>query len=194
MTRVIPRQWVDMKTGELTREALLYLNDLDNNTDTGVTSIGTRLSGVAQKADGIIAGTIPLDDVTISGRGKITAEFDALNTNVNSASTAASSGALTATISPGFAGGSEPVAGTVTTNSVTVTPSGGTSPYTYAWTKVSGDTFTVTSPTAAATTFSVTLGSGGLASAIYRCTVTDDASATYTVDVSVLANITDIVI
>ena len=66
-----------------------------------------------------------------------------------------------------------------TTNSVTVTPSGGTSPYTYAWTLLSGDTLTVTSPSAATTTFSKTgMGTGDSFSATYRCTVTDSTGGT----------------
>lgn len=75
----------------------------------------------------------------------------------------------------------------LSTNSVTVTASGGTPGYTYAWTWVSGGTsVTTTSPTAAATNFSATgmvkyEDRGGTA----RCTITDSASRTVTVDVSV---------
>lgn len=44
---------------------------------------------------------------------------------------------------------------TATTAATTATPSGGTGPYTYLWTRTSGDTFvSATSPTAASTTFS----------------------------------------
>jgi hypothetical protein len=79
--------------------------------------------------------------------------------------------------------------GTITSNSTTVTPSGGTSPYSYAWTKVTGDTLTVTSPTAASTTFSTSgLGEGNFVAATYRCTVTDSTTPTAltaTADVSV---------
>jgi hypothetical protein len=73
------------------------------------------------------------------------------------------------------------------TDSVTITPTGGTPGYTYAWTHVSGSTdITVTSASAATTTFGVTgLADNASASAIKRCTVTDSAAATYTVDVSV---------
>lgn len=74
-----------------------------------------------------------------------------------------------------------------TSGSVTVTATGGTPGYTYAWTHVSGSTdVTVTSASAAATTFGVTgLSDGATKSAIKRCTITDAAAATYTLDVAV---------
>jgi hypothetical protein len=79
--------------------------------------------------------------------------------------------------------------GTITSNSTTVTPSGGTSPYSYSWTKQGGDTLTVTSPTAATTTFSTSgLSEGEFAAATYRCTVTDSTTPTAltaTADVSI---------
>lgn len=79
--------------------------------------------------------------------------------------------------------------GTITSNSTTVTPAGGSSPYTYAWTKVTGDTLTVTSPTSATTTFSTSgLAEGNFVAATYRCTVTDSTTPTAltaTADVSV---------
>jgi hypothetical protein len=66
-----------------------------------------------------------------------------------------------------------------TTASVTVTPSGGVSPYTYSWTLLTGDTLTVNSPTAATTTFSMTgMISGDSFDATYRCTVTDSTGGT----------------
>lgn len=66
-----------------------------------------------------------------------------------------------------------------TTSSTTVTPSGGTAPYTYSWAKVSGDTVTITSPTAASTTFSKTgMVAGDTFSGTYRCTVTDSTGGT----------------
>jgi hypothetical protein len=77
--------------------------------------------------------------------------------------------------------------GAVTTDSTIVTPTGGTGPYTYAWALVSGDAFTVNSPTAATTTFSTTLISGQEKSAVYRCTVTDSLAAEATATVSITA-------
>lgn len=74
----------------------------------------------------------------------------------------------------------------VTSNSVTITPSGGTGPYTYAWNYVSGSTSpAVSSSTAAVVTFSATLFRNTSASSVWRCTATDSLSATGFVDVNV---------
>jgi len=96
------------------------------------------------------------------------------------------SATLTASASPGSASSSGTGA-SQTTGSVTVTPNGGTSPYTYAWTWASGGSgITITSPTAAATTFSATtLADPESRSGVARCTVTDSAAQTYIVDVPV---------
>lgn len=73
------------------------------------------------------------------------------------------------------------------TDSVTVTPSGGTPGYTYAWTRVSGSTaITANSATAATTTFDCSsISDGQTLEAVMRCTVTDNVAATKTVDVVV---------
>jgi len=95
---------------------------------------------------------------------------------------------LTASVSPG-AVNTQTTNSTATSASVTVTASGGTPPYTYAWTRVSGaSTITANSPTAATTTFSCTgLDPSEVNEAVFRCTVTDSAGSpgTATVDVSV---------
>lgn len=80
--------------------------------------------------------------------------------------------------------------GSQTTNSVTVTPSGGTAPYTYAWAFVDGDAgISINSPTSATTSFSGDPVGTALA-ATYRCTVTDSAgsplTATFTIAVSII--------
>ena len=94
---------------------------------------------------------------------------------------------MTASASPTSVTGSGDGGSTqqVYSDSTTVTPSGGTSPYTYAWSYVSGTTMTVTSGTSATTTFHKSLIVGASISAIYRCTVTDNASHTATADVSI---------
>jgi hypothetical protein len=86
--------------------------------------------------------------------------------------------AMTATASPGSLYKSG-IASTQTTASTTVTVTGGVSPYTHSWSKVSGDTLTVDSPTAATTTFTATgLVQGDSRDATYRCTVTDSTGGT----------------
>jgi hypothetical protein len=63
-------------------------------------------------------------------------------------------------------------AGTFYTNYVTATPSGKPS-YTYAWTKMSGNTFTVSASTSATTRFSYTFGGPGTVTGQYECRVSD---------------------
>jgi len=69
---------------------------------------------------------------------------------------------------------------TVTTSAASVTPSGGTSPYSYLWEYVSGDTFLPNTSTSNSTTFSknmtVSVGQTVEATGVYRCRVTDSAS------------------
>lgn len=96
--------------------------------------------------------------------------------------------ALTAFASPSSVSGSDDDQnGSATTNTTTVTPSGGTGGFTYAWTFASGGSgISITSSTSASTTFSSTsLTVGEVRSGIARCTVTDGAATTFTVDVSV---------
>lgn len=163
----------------------------------GSASIGSLTAGVNQatgKLSQLEAGTLPVADVLISGRGSLNTQQDAQDNNTQSATAAASTaggGSLVATVSPLSLTGNG--AGEVTTGegagasatTCTVTPSGGTGPYTYAWTKVSGATVTVDAPTSATTSFTTTLSPGGFSYSVYRCTVTDSLSATATADVSV---------
>lgn len=72
------------------------------------------------------------------------------------------------------------------TAAVTATPSGGTAPYGYTWTRVSGDTLTIDSPTSASTTFYYfSAAATWSVSGVYRCTVTDSTGATATRDITV---------
>jgi hypothetical protein len=81
---------------------------------------------------------------------------------------------------------------TLTTDTTTATPTGGVGPYTYAWTKVSGATLTVTASTSATTAFQATgLAVGEARDATYRCTVTDSTAATATADVLITIERTD---
>ncbi len=86
-----------------------------------------------------------------------------------------SSGDLAASITDSPVVGSRSGAGSVTSDpaTVTVVPASGTGPYTYLWTKISGATFTINTPTAAATTFTTTLANAESLSGDYKCTITD---------------------
>lgn len=75
--------------------------------------------------------------------------------------------------------------GLVASDTIGVTPSGGVAPYTYSWALLSGFAMTISNPTNAASYFSATVPGGVTRSAVYRCTVTDAASATATVDVPI---------
>lgn len=74
----------------------------------------------------------------------------------------------------------------LTTNSVTATPSGGFAPYTYAWTLITNggrNASTAGSPTSATTTFTKTgLINGDSIDDTWRVTVTDSIGQTATAD------------
>lgn len=76
--------------------------------------------------------------------------------------------------------------GPFTTGAVTVTPSGGTPGYSYSWARLSGDaTISISSSTVANPTWSASGTAPATKAATWRCTVTDAAAATVTVDVTV---------
>lgn len=90
----------------------------------------------------------------------------------------------TASKTVGTAGGG-PV--TVTSPSVTASPIGGTAPYTYAWTRISGDaSISASVPTGVSTAFSALVALETLVEAIFQVVVTDasGAAASATVNVS----------
>ena len=132
------------------------------NVELGLSSTATISLNQAnvRTLAGIASGTISLSDL----RGK--------------------SNAPTISISPGslytiISGG-----GSATSSSATATASGGAGGYTYAWTRVSGDSYTINSSTSASTTFTTTLSNGQFKSGIYRCTVTS-GSVTASADIQV---------
>jgi hypothetical protein len=90
---------------------------------------------------------------------------------------------LNASASPSSATGGPGLSPQIT-NSVTVTAHGGSGSYTYAWAYTSGDTFNVTSPTSATTTFSKG-GATGMYNGVQTCTVTDAAGFSVPVAVNV---------
>ena len=136
----------------------------------------------------IINGRQPLIDVKIVGLGSVSGSLDAVNTNLGSVTVTASASSMAATTNRSSVYGSVTGSGLAETNSVTVTAFGGTAPYAFAWTYVSGDVFTINSPSADTTTFTTTLTELQSKSGFYMCTVTDDALATFGVEVSVTAS------
>lgn len=87
--------------------------------------------------------------------------------------------------------------GTVTTNTTTAVASGGTSPYTYAWTLISHDhpsvSPTATIPAAATTAFQQTsVGVGEFYTSTWRVTATDSAVPANTATDDVVANFVDV--
>lgn len=105
-------------------------------------------------------------------------------------------GGLSATISSAGANGfefrTEPAPAFVTVfidtpASVTVTPTGGTGPYTYLWDRISGASAVgVSNPTGSVVTFSANVPKNQERSAVWRCTVTDSLLATFAVTCSIV--------
>jgi len=104
--------------------------------------------------------------------------------------TSGGAGGLAVDVSPPFASGSSftPAPVFVTTNTVTAAATGGTAPYTYAWTRISGASgFNALSASEAATRFRITLDADEGADAVFRVTATDARGRTGTFDVSASA-------
>lgn len=75
--------------------------------------------------------------------------------------------------------------GSVTSSTATMTAVGGVSPYSYAWTYTSGDAVIINSPTSASSTFTKTLTAGTSSSTVVRGRITDSASQTADISVTV---------
>ena len=88
---------------------------------------------------------------------------------------------LTVSVSPnpvtGSGSGQSGATLSITSATATATASGGNGTYTYAWAYISGSSFTINSPSSAATTFTGSVVAGLNATitytGIYRCTATD---------------------
>lgn len=93
----------------------------------------------------------------------------------------------TAFVTPGSLLREDLSPGAQTSNQATANVEGGVGPFTFAWTRVSGDIFTINDPTSDTTTFTAIGSSGEDLSGTYRVTVTDtgNGNAEETGDVSV---------
>ena len=153
-----------------------------------VEGIATEIGNVNAQQRAILDGTVSLANVVITGRGRLTDELDALQSNQDANATATGgSGSLTATASPKSAYAEAPLGNTATTPTITVAAQGGTAPYAYAWTRKSGDVgVTATAPSSATTAFTATAPEpGDFKFAQFCVVVTDDAGATFEVCVNV---------
>lgn len=129
-------------------------------------------------------------DLTVAKRWDGTAFVDCFDGGVGAGlSLTADSGDCIGSV---FASEPAPLFTSVTSDSVTMTPTGGTAPYTHAWTLVSGSSAVlVDSPTSATTTFTGNVAKNGPGkSAVYRDTVTDALGATANATVSVFLEYT----
>jgi len=134
-------------------------------------------SAIVGNIQGMLEGTVVFEDIVIGGFGSVTSQAQVTNMNITELSTdVGNSGSLSASKSPAFAFADGNAGQTVTTNSVTVAPTGGTAPYSYSWTYVSGDSFNINSPSAASTSFLGTIPVNGVREGLYNCTVTDSSS------------------
>lgn len=151
----------------------------------------SKLSGGSITADSASSATTTFSAATLTDPETRTATFRCTVTDSAAAtatvdvSVTITRAGVTVTASPSsvFKTGTTT---SLTTSSVTASASGGTAPYTYAWTKLSGGSITANSASSATTTFTASgLGLGENRTATFRCTVTDAASQTGTVDVTV---------
>ena len=176
-----------VKVGDRVLPVTLSRAVLDWITDgvrTNETNIGSLNSGVAQvRADAAAAQS------TANAANQGVADVQAAVVDVSGGGTVT----FSATVDPFNAFGGQVGTGAVTTNAVTVSVSGGTGPFTYLWTYVSGYAgFTANTDTLATTTFSGTLTLPGQdRTGVWRCTVTDTFDSS-TVSVPVGVNISEL--
>lgn len=138
----------------------------------------------AENFTSLVNGEYPVTDILILGRGHLNINTDTQNTNINTALLDNSSGSLSVTGSATFAFGNGGGIGgnqLVTTNGVTVDVSGGTAPYTWNVTYVSGDTSIVAktpsgSGVSHSTVFERNCDTDEFFEGVYKFTVTDDVS------------------
>lgn len=153
---------------------------------------GSLPSGLSlNSSTGALTGT-PSASGTFNFTVRVT---DAQGFTADSAQSIAVAAGLSVSLNSGFASGSfinspasnsPPTRAVATTPATVATPSGGTAPYTYAWTRISGSTaISADSPSSASTTFSGSVGVNAVISAVFRVTVTDASAATATADVNV---------
>ena len=129
----------------------------------------------------IINGTQRLTDVNLGGASLATT-LSSINSNIDTVATEAvvGSGGLVVSLSEPAATASRVGRGLATTNAVAASATGGTGPYTYTLTNVSGETISnaITGTDSEIVTFSQILAAGDYLTAEYRWTAEDSLGAT----------------
>jgi len=93
---------------------------------------------------------------------------------------------MSLSVTPSVSGESySPSGGIIVSDAAFATPSGGVGPFTYAWTRVSGATLTVSTPNLASTSFQANVPASATRNAVYRCTATDSLGTTAFADTAV---------
>ena len=92
---------------------------------------------------------------------------------------------LSIIISPSNIANTRTGSGSITSDPATGIASGGSGGYSYAWTFISGNSYTINTPSTATTSFTTFLSAGQIKSGVYRCTVTDSSAATAFADITV---------
>lgn len=154
-----PWDFVDPKTGRLTTTAFRWL---EGQATTTTTDIGSNLSGIAEVRARAVAAQATAEGASqqAADAGAAAVPFSAYATPANVSAT--------------------PGNGLRTTGLVTIVPVGGTGPYSFVYSKFSGDTFNVIDPGDDDTTLTTSISPGQDKSAVYQCLVTDFLGATYT--------------
>lgn len=189
-------QLVDPETGQINDEWWNFFEELVFGSSER--SVGTILSGLnttTGKTDAIIAGTQTVSDVFINGRGSLVAEQDAQNQQ--GADNAAASSSFAVTSNKSSVSGNA-TSGTITSDTATISISGGSTPYSIAVTKASGETFTqnlssssLGSDGSVTVSFSIPWADGQAYSGSQKVTVTDNGGAVASVSLSVSLYDTD---
>lgn len=133
---------------------------------------------------GIEEGTRAVN-VLVDGRGRLSDVLSVQESNISSGTSSGGAGGnlvATASVTSVFKSASSSV---VTSGDVVMTVSGGSAPYSYAWSKKSGDDMALSGPSSLTTNFAATIGNGQDKSAIYCFTVTDNVGASFEICVNV---------
>jgi hypothetical protein len=158
----------------------------------GTTYAWTKVTGGSITATSASSAATTFSGATMTAGESRTATFRCTATDSSAATatvdvsvTVTRTTTLTVTLSPTVINkiGST---SSITSASVTATPSGGTAPYTHAWTKQSGDSITINSASSSVTSFTAaSMFEGNSRTAVFRDTVTDANSITGTADITV---------